>query len=83
MAVVVVLFSTLVLNLLCLALAFDPSPLQDFCVFDANIPEPGNFFYSGLHFPSNMSNPYRVGLKAARIPGLNGSHPAPLSPKGG
>ncbi|KAG6400416.1 hypothetical protein SASPL_137247 [Salvia splendens] len=36
---VVVLFSTLALNLLCLALAFDPSPLEDFCVLDAKSPD--------------------------------------------
>lgn len=35
---VVVLFSTLALNLLHLALAFDPSPLQDFCVFETKRP---------------------------------------------
>ncbi|KAG6400415.1 hypothetical protein SASPL_137246 [Salvia splendens] len=80
MAGVVALFSTLALNLLCLAMAFDHSPLQDFCVFDANSPgckNPGtvtadDFFYSGLHLPANTSNPYRAGLKAARIPGMNG-----------
>lgn len=30
-----------------------------------------DFFYSGLNLPANTSNPYRAGLKVARIAGLN------------
>ncbi|XP_042011967.1 putative germin-like protein 2-1 [Salvia splendens] len=77
---IIVLFSSFALNLLHLALTFDPSPLQDFCVFDAKRPgckDPrivtaNDFFYRGLHLPSNTSNPYRAGLKVAGIPDLNG-----------
>ncbi|KAG6402635.1 hypothetical protein SASPL_134837 [Salvia splendens] len=77
---VIVLFSTLALNLLCLAFAFDPSPLQDFCVLDAKSPgckkpetvTAADFFFSGMHLPSNTTNPYKAGLKVAAIPGLNG-----------
>ncbi|KAF5207632.1 Germin-like protein subfamily 1 member [Thalictrum thalictroides] len=52
------------------ALAFEPSPLQDFCIADANnsakvngvvckdskMVEANDFFFSGLHLPGNTSN---------------------------
>ncbi|KAK6154822.1 hypothetical protein DH2020_009070 [Rehmannia glutinosa] len=58
-----------------IALASDPSPLQDFCVADPTGPvlvngfackdpkmaQASDFFFSGLHMPGNTSNP--VGSK--------------------
>ncbi|XP_057782922.1 putative germin-like protein 2-1 [Salvia miltiorrhiza] len=79
MTMLVVLFSTLALAFIGVSFAFDPTPLQDFCVSDVKSPgckspesvTPDDFFYSGMNLPGNTSNPYRAGLKAARIPGLN------------
>ncbi|XP_062095680.1 putative germin-like protein 2-1 [Humulus lupulus] len=62
-----------------IALASDPSPLQDFCVKDSNSPvlvngfackdpklvDANDFFYSGLNMPGNTSNP--VGSKVTLI----------------
>ncbi|KAG6402639.1 hypothetical protein SASPL_134841 [Salvia splendens] len=39
---------------------------------DPRIVTANDFFYRGLHLPSNTSNPYRAGLKVAGIPDLNG-----------
>ncbi|KAL2252084.1 putative germin-like protein 2-1 [Sesamum indicum] len=70
----------LVLISICsIALASDPSPLQDFCVADPNGPVQVNgfackdpklaqatdFFFSGLHLPGNTSNP--VGSKVTPV----------------
>ncbi|KAH6757213.1 hypothetical protein C2S52_023541 [Perilla frutescens var. hirtella] len=81
MTTIVVLLIALALNFLCIAFAFDPTPLQDFCVADLTSPArsckdpatvtPNDFFYSGLHLPGNTSNPYRAALKPIIIPGLN------------
>ncbi|RZC59474.1 hypothetical protein C5167_006780 [Papaver somniferum] len=53
-----------------IALAFEPSPLQDFCIADKSssavvngmvckdpkLAEAGDFFFTGLHVPGNTSN---------------------------
>lgn len=79
-----ILFTTLALNFICIALAFDTSPLQDFCVADgtnkASCKEPAkvtanDFFMRGLHLPGNTSNPYGVSVttvSSATVAGLNG-----------
>ncbi|KAK6118280.1 hypothetical protein DH2020_047953 [Rehmannia glutinosa] len=62
-----------------IALASDPSPLQDFCVADPTGPvlvngfackdpkmaQASDFFFSGLHMPGNTSNP--VGSKVSPV----------------
>nr|XP_043629400.1 putative germin-like protein 2-1 [Erigeron canadensis] len=66
----IMLCSVLALTLGCLALAYEPSPLQDFCVADPNSSVKVNgvacknpmqvqaedFFFSGLHLMGNTSN---------------------------
>ncbi|KAL7134076.1 hypothetical protein ABFS83_11G003100 [Erythranthe nasuta] len=61
----------LALSFACLSLAFEPSPLQDFCVADSTASARVNghackspasvgandFSFSGLHMPGNTSNP--------------------------
>nr|XP_043629571.1 putative germin-like protein 2-3 isoform X2 [Erigeron canadensis] len=80
------LWSFLALTLGCIALAYEPSPLQDFCVADINSAVNGvacknpmqvqaeDFFFSGLHLRGNTSN--AVGSRvtpvfATQLPGLN------------
>ncbi|KAK6133506.1 hypothetical protein DH2020_032752 [Rehmannia glutinosa] len=62
-----------------IALASDPSPLQDFCVADPTGPvlvngfackdpkmaQASDFFFNGLHMPGNTSNP--VGSKVSPV----------------
>ncbi|KAL1557704.1 putative germin-like protein 2-1 [Salvia divinorum] len=85
MASISVVFSILVLlNFVCIAFAFDASPLQDFCVADStgkalckdpNTVTPNDFFLSGFHLPGNTSNPYGAAVvtaSATTVPGLNG-----------
>ncbi|KAL1550025.1 putative germin-like protein 2-1 [Salvia divinorum] len=71
MAMNILLFSSIALSLAFLALAFEPSPLQDFCVADPTSSARVNgqackspasvvandFSFSGLHIPGNTSNP--------------------------
>ncbi|KAH6827524.1 hypothetical protein C2S53_007869 [Perilla frutescens var. hirtella] len=67
-----IFFITLSLNFLYITFAFDPRPLQDFCVADLTSSvrfgwgrpckdpktvEANDFFFSGLHLAGNMSNP--------------------------
>ncbi|XP_068324548.1 putative germin-like protein 2-1 [Pyrus communis] len=70
-----------------IALASDPSSLQDFCVADkasvsvngfackdSKLVDANDFFFSGLHLPGNTSNPVgsRVTpVNVVQIPGLN------------
>ncbi|KAG6418696.1 hypothetical protein SASPL_120900 [Salvia splendens] len=67
MASISVALSTLavIMNFMCIVLAFDTSPLQDFCVADSTgkaackdpiTVTPDHFFMSGLHLPGNNSN---------------------------
>nr|KAJ0188501.1 hypothetical protein LSAT_V11C900498900 [Lactuca sativa] len=65
------LLSFVALTFSYLALAHEPSPLQDFCVADPNSPD---FFFSGLHLMGNISN--HLGSKVTpvfvtQLPGLN------------
>ncbi|KAH6757229.1 germin-like protein 2 [Perilla frutescens var. hirtella] len=67
----ITLLSLVALSFGFLAFAFEPSPLQDFCVADATSSARVNgqvcknptsvrandFFFSGLHIPGNTSNP--------------------------
>ncbi|XP_047963185.1 putative germin-like protein 2-1 [Salvia hispanica] len=71
MAMNILLFSSIALSLAFVALAFEPSPLQDFCVADPTSSARVNgqackspasvvandFSFSGLHVPGNTSNP--------------------------
>ncbi|KAL0405006.1 UNVERIFIED_CONTAM: putative germin-like protein 2-1 [Sesamum radiatum] len=71
MAKLDVLLITMALNFCCISLAFEPSPLQDFCVADATSSAKVNglacknpasvqvndFSFSGLHLPGNTKNP--------------------------
>ncbi|KAG6429024.1 hypothetical protein SASPL_107063 [Salvia splendens] len=71
MAMNILLFSSIALCLAFVALAFEPSPLQDFCVADPTSSARVNgqackspasvvandFSFSGLHMPGNTSNP--------------------------
>ncbi|XP_041010481.1 germin-like protein subfamily 1 member 17 [Juglans microcarpa x Juglans regia] len=70
-----------------LASAYDPSPLQDFCVAikrplytngkfckDPRLVTVNDFFFSGLHIPGNTTNPLGSKVTHAtvdQIPGLN------------
>ncbi|KAL2480528.1 Germin-like protein subfamily 1 member 18 [Abeliophyllum distichum] len=70
MAKNIILFSIIALSFCCFAYAFEPSPLQDFCVADATSSARVNgvacknpmsvsandFSFSGLHLPGNTSN---------------------------
>ncbi|XP_004301504.1 PREDICTED: putative germin-like protein 2-1-like [Fragaria vesca subsp. vesca] len=52
-----------------LVIAFEPSPLQDFCLAQAD-----HFFFGGLHMAGNTSNPLRlkiIPINVAQIPRLN------------
>ncbi|KAL1557710.1 putative germin-like protein 2-1 [Salvia divinorum] len=85
MASISAVFSILaLLNFVCIAFAFDASPLQDFCVADSTgkalCKDPStvtsnDFFRSGFHLPGNTSNPYGAAVvvaSATTVPGLNG-----------
>ncbi|KAL7584585.1 hypothetical protein Lser_V15G45702 [Lactuca serriola] len=77
-----ILLSVVALTFSYLALAYEPSSLQDFCVADPNSSDSKNpmqvqaddFFFSGLHLRGNTSN--QLGSKvtpvfATQLPGLN------------
>ncbi|KAH6812771.1 RmlC-like cupins superfamily protein [Perilla frutescens var. frutescens] len=83
----VILLSILALNFFCnTAFAFDPSPLQDFCVADLTssvrvngLPcidpakvEADNFFFRGLHLPGNTSNPMGAAFTAMTVSQIPG-----------
>ncbi|KAK4413041.1 putative germin-like protein 2-1 [Sesamum alatum] len=65
------LLITMVLSFCCISFAFEPSPLQDFCVADATSSakvnglacknpasvQANDFSFSGLHLPGNTKNP--------------------------
>ncbi|KAL0452963.1 UNVERIFIED_CONTAM: putative germin-like protein 2-1 [Sesamum latifolium] len=68
---IILLMSLVALSFGLLAFAFEPSPLQDFCVADSTssarvngqpckspaLVQASDFFFSGLHLPGNTSNP--------------------------
>ncbi|KAH6812772.1 hypothetical protein C2S53_007875 [Perilla frutescens var. hirtella] len=81
-SVTMILFSFLALNFFCnIAFAFDPPPLQDFCVADLNssvrvngLPcidpekvDADDFFYRGLNLPGNTSNPRGSSFTAVTV----------------
>ncbi|KAK6124614.1 hypothetical protein DH2020_041644 [Rehmannia glutinosa] len=69
------------LNFLCIAFAFDPSPLQDFCVADLtstarvnglackdpSTVKADDFFFRGLHLPGNTTNPLGAALTPVNV----------------
>ncbi|KAL0359423.1 UNVERIFIED_CONTAM: putative germin-like protein 2-2 [Sesamum angustifolium] len=71
MAKHIILLSLVALSFCLLAFAFEPSPLQDFCVADSTssarvngqpckspaLVQASDFSFSGLHLPGNTSNP--------------------------
>ncbi|XP_021985713.1 putative germin-like protein 2-1 [Helianthus annuus] len=75
----IILLSFVALTFSCLALAYEPKPLQDFCVADPNSSVKVNglvckdpmkviaddFFFSGLHLMGNTSNP--VGSRVTTV----------------
>ncbi|XP_073034360.1 putative germin-like protein 2-1 [Primulina eburnea] len=79
MATFVLLFSLISLSFCCISFAFEPSPLQDFCVANPMMPtrvnglpcknpatvEASDFFFSGLHLSGNTSN--AVGSKVTPV----------------
>ncbi|KAL0359429.1 UNVERIFIED_CONTAM: Germin-like protein subfamily 1 member 18 [Sesamum angustifolium] len=68
---IILLMSLVALSFGLLAFAFEPSPLQDFCVTDStssarvnsqpykspSLVQASDFSFSGLHLPGNTSNP--------------------------
>ncbi|KAK6164604.1 hypothetical protein DH2020_001468 [Rehmannia glutinosa] len=71
----------LIINFLYITLAYDPTPLQDFCVADHTstltingLPckDPStvtsdDFFFRGLHLPGNTTNPLGVALTPVNV----------------
>ncbi|KAF9605161.1 hypothetical protein IFM89_014152 [Coptis chinensis] len=80
----IIIFLSLLVFTCSFALAFEPSPLQDFCIADSTssarvngvvckdpkLAQANDFFFSGLHLPGNTSN--FLGSK-----GLNSPHTDP------
>ncbi|GFP91641.1 putative germin-like protein 2-1 [Phtheirospermum japonicum] len=74
------------LNFFCISFAFDPRPLQDFCVADPTsavrvngLPckdpatvEADDFFFSGLHLPGNTSNRIGAALTSVNVASVPG-----------
>ncbi|KAI9177727.1 hypothetical protein LWI28_018519 [Acer negundo] len=81
MAKTILLLSLVALTFSCLAFAFEPSPLQDFCVADTTstarvnglackdpmMVQASDFSFSGLHIPGNTSNAVGFGAKAVNV----------------
>ncbi|KAK1567925.1 hypothetical protein Q3G72_018174 [Acer saccharum] len=81
MAKTILLLSLVVITFSCLAFAFEPSPLQDFCVADTTSParvnglackdpmmvQASDFSFNGLHIPGNTSNAVGFGAKAVNV----------------
>ncbi|XP_057768748.1 putative germin-like protein 2-1 [Salvia miltiorrhiza] len=80
------LLSTLALSFCCIAFAFEPSPLQDFCVADAlnsarvnglvcKSPasvQASDFSFSGLHMPADTKNPFGATVTPVTVAQLPG-----------
>ncbi|KAL0383766.1 UNVERIFIED_CONTAM: Germin-like protein subfamily 1 member 18 [Sesamum calycinum] len=80
MAKHIILLTLVALSFNLLAFAFEPSPLQDFCVADSTSSarvngqpcknpasvQASDFSFSGLHLPGNTSNPN--GSKVTQCP---------------
>nr|ABR68690.1 oxalate oxidase [Theobroma cacao] len=79
-----------------LASAFDPSPLQDFCVAindtkngvfvngkfckDPKLAVADDFFYSGLNMPGNTSNPVGSNVTTVNVDQIPGLNTLGISP---
>nr|GMC88730.1 putative germin-like protein 2-1 [Ipomoea batatas] len=86
MANLTVFLSLVSLTFCGLAMAFEPSPLQDFCVADPNSSakvngfackdpktvQASDFFFSGLHLPGNTSNPNGSKVTAVNVAQIPG-----------
>ncbi|POO01018.1 Germin [Trema orientale] len=86
MATRIVFFGFVALSLSLLALAYDQSPLQDFCVADPSRPvlvnglsckdpktvQADDFSSSGFHLSGNTSNPVGLAVKAVTVSELPG-----------
>ncbi|KAL3637322.1 hypothetical protein CASFOL_019621 [Castilleja foliolosa] len=80
-------------NFLCIAFAFDPRPLQDFCVADLTSPvrfnglpckdpstvKADDFFFSGLHLPGNTSNRIGAAVTSVNVASVPGLNTLGLS----
>ncbi|KAF9605159.1 hypothetical protein IFM89_014150 [Coptis chinensis] len=79
----IIIFLSLLVFTCSFALAFEPSPLQDFCIADSTssarvnglvckdpkLAQANDFFFSGLHLPGNTSN--LLGSKVTPVNVLN------------
>ncbi|KAI3755594.1 hypothetical protein L1987_55398 [Smallanthus sonchifolius] len=79
-------FSLLALAFCCLAYAYEPKPLQDFCVADPNSSvfvngmacknpmqtQANDFYFSGLHLRGNTSNPFGLMVQPVTVAQLPG-----------
>ncbi|KAK4413044.1 putative germin-like protein 2-1 [Sesamum alatum] len=86
MAKHIILLSLVALSFGLLAFAFEPSPLQDFCVADSTgsarvngqpckspaLVQASDFSFSGLHLPGNTSNPNGSRVTAVSVAQLPG-----------
>ncbi|CAA0812692.1 Putative germin-like protein subfamily 1 member 2 [Striga hermonthica] len=78
---------TIILNFIFISHAFDPRPLQDFCVADTKssvrfgsgfpckdpaLVKADDFLLRGLHLPGNTSNPLRAALTPVSVATLPG-----------
>ncbi|XP_047944691.1 putative germin-like protein 2-1 [Salvia hispanica] len=80
------LLSTVALSFCCIAFAFEPSPLQDFCVADASTSarvnglacktpasvQASDFLFSGLHMPADTKNPFGATVTPVTVTQLPG-----------
>ncbi|KAK0589844.1 hypothetical protein LWI29_019201 [Acer saccharum] len=86
MAKQMLLLSLTVLTISSLAIAYEPSPLQDFCVTDSNssarvngfackdpkMVQANDFFFSGLHIAGNPSNAVGSSIKPVNVAQIPG-----------
>ncbi|KAI9178283.1 hypothetical protein LWI28_024725 [Acer negundo] len=86
MAKQMLLFSLAVLTISSLAIAYEPSPLQDFCVADSmssarvnglackdpKMVQSNDFFFSGLHIAGNTSNAVGSSIKPVNVAQIPG-----------
>ncbi|KAI7728421.1 hypothetical protein M8C21_000905 [Ambrosia artemisiifolia] len=80
------LLTLLALAFCCLAFAFEPKPLQDFCVSDPNSSvfingmacknpmqiQANDFYFRGLHLKGNTSNPFGLMVQPVTVAQLPG-----------
>ncbi|KAL0405010.1 UNVERIFIED_CONTAM: putative germin-like protein 2-1 [Sesamum radiatum] len=87
MAKHIILLTLVALSFALLAFAFEPSPLQDFCIADSTssarvngqpcknpaLVQASDFSFSGLHLPGNTSNPNGSRVTPVSVAQLPGS----------